>query len=159
MTPNDTDKADLIAVAMLIAVLAIAFVVSVVLLMANDEDEAEDAHPSHLDVSSNDYPWNSENGPFSETTITNRALPTLELVKEQGVLRCGVDGTVPGFSYPNPQTGVMEGMNADYVGNICNYTPTPIATILCLETHFILVVGICKSAESFPSQSSGTQTK
>jgi general L-amino acid transport system substrate-binding protein len=33
---------------------------------------------------------------------------------ERGVLNCGVSGQLPGFSAPNPDTGVMEGIDADY---------------------------------------------
>jgi general L-amino acid transport system substrate-binding protein len=35
-------------------------------------------------------------------------------VLERGVLNCGVSGTLPGFSVPNPDTGVMEGLDADF---------------------------------------------
>lgn len=38
----------------------------------------------------------------------------LSEVLERGVLNCGVSGTLPGFSSPNPDTGVMEGLDADY---------------------------------------------
>lgn len=35
-------------------------------------------------------------------------------VQDRGVLNCGVSGTLPGFSSPNPDTGVMEGLDADF---------------------------------------------
>jgi general L-amino acid transport system substrate-binding protein len=35
-------------------------------------------------------------------------------VMERGVLNCGVSGALTGFSAPNPDTGVMEGIDADY---------------------------------------------
>lgn len=38
--------------------------------------------------------------------------PTLEAVKQRGVLNCGVIGTSPGFSLPDSQ-GVMRGIDAD----------------------------------------------
>lgn len=38
--------------------------------------------------------------------------PTLEAVKERGVLNCGVIGTSPGFSLPDSQ-GIMRGIDAD----------------------------------------------
>lgn len=45
-------------------------------------------------------------------------VPTMELVRKRGFLRCGDSGIVPGFSYPNAETGVMEGLNVDYVRHI-----------------------------------------
>jgi general L-amino acid transport system substrate-binding protein len=38
----------------------------------------------------------------------------LETIKARGVLNCGVSGGLPGFSLVNPDTGVMEGLDADY---------------------------------------------
>lgn len=38
----------------------------------------------------------------------------LDQVRDRGVLNCGVSGGLPGFSSANPDTGVMEGLDADY---------------------------------------------
>jgi len=38
----------------------------------------------------------------------------LDQIRERGVLNCGVSGGLPGFSSANPDTGVMEGLDADY---------------------------------------------
>jgi general L-amino acid transport system substrate-binding protein len=38
----------------------------------------------------------------------------LDQVMERGVLNCGVSGGLPGFSLADPDTGVMEGLDADY---------------------------------------------
>ncbi|NKC30054.1 transporter substrate-binding domain-containing protein [Falsiroseomonas selenitidurans] len=41
------------------------------------------------------------------------ASPTLEAVKQRGMLRCGVFGQLPGFSAPDPD-GAMRGLDADF---------------------------------------------
>ena len=38
----------------------------------------------------------------------------LTAIQERGVLNCGVSGGLPGFSNINPDTGLMEGLDADY---------------------------------------------
>lgn len=38
----------------------------------------------------------------------------LGAIQERGVLNCGVSGGLPGFSNVNPDTGVMEGLDADF---------------------------------------------
>lgn len=38
----------------------------------------------------------------------------LAAIQERGVLNCGVSGGLPGFSNVNPDTGVMEGLDADF---------------------------------------------
>lgn len=38
----------------------------------------------------------------------------LEEITNRGVLNCGVSGGLPGFSNVNPDTGVMEGLDADF---------------------------------------------
>jgi general L-amino acid transport system substrate-binding protein len=40
--------------------------------------------------------------------------PKLDEIRARGQLNCGVGGSLPGFSNPNPDTGRMEGMDADY---------------------------------------------
>lgn len=35
-------------------------------------------------------------------------------IRERGVLNCGVSGGLPGFSFVNPDTNVMEGLDADF---------------------------------------------
>lgn len=35
-------------------------------------------------------------------------------IRERGVLNCGVSGSLPGFSNPNPDTNRMEGLDADF---------------------------------------------
>lgn len=35
-------------------------------------------------------------------------------IQERGVLNCGVSGGLPGFSFVNPDTNVMEGLDADF---------------------------------------------
>jgi general L-amino acid transport system substrate-binding protein len=52
----------------------------------------------------------------SNTAVFAQAEPMGKLAEviERGALNCGVSGTLPGFSAPNPDTGVMEGLDADY---------------------------------------------
>ena len=38
----------------------------------------------------------------------------LDAIRTRGVLNCGIDGALPGFSNQNPDTGAMEGLDADY---------------------------------------------
>ena len=57
--------------------------------------------------------------------------PTLELVKERGVVRCGATDSVPGFSHLNPETGVVEGMNVDQV--------SPCSIVAMPANHLIIV--------------------
>jgi len=38
----------------------------------------------------------------------------LDTIRERGVLNCGVSGGLPGFSAVNTDTGVMEGLDADF---------------------------------------------
>lgn len=38
----------------------------------------------------------------------------LQQIQERGVLNCGVSGGLPGFSNINPDTGAMEGLDADF---------------------------------------------
>jgi len=38
----------------------------------------------------------------------------VDTIKERGVLNCGVSGGIPGFSNVNPDTGVWEGIDADF---------------------------------------------
>jgi len=38
----------------------------------------------------------------------------VDAIQERGVLNCGVSGGLPGFSQVNPDTGLMEGLDADY---------------------------------------------
>lgn len=38
----------------------------------------------------------------------------VDTIKERGVLNCGVSGGIPGFSNVNPDTGVWEGLDADF---------------------------------------------
>jgi len=45
---------------------------------------------------------------------TTQATGVLAAVLERGVLNCGVSGGLPGFSIANPDTGRMEGLDADF---------------------------------------------
>jgi general L-amino acid transport system substrate-binding protein len=47
-------------------------------------------------------------------TVAAQEVNVLEAIKERGVLNCGVSGGLPGFSNINPDTGLMEGLDADY---------------------------------------------
>lgn len=89
-------KMGYIIVILLVIAIAIAAVLIVVLLSKGDEDD--------------------EAGDIMVTEIPKvfLTIPTLDLVRKRGVVRCGVSGTLPGLSYPNAETGVMEGMNADH---------------------------------------------
>jgi general L-amino acid transport system substrate-binding protein len=42
------------------------------------------------------------------------SMGVLDQILERGVLNCGVSGGLPGFSLANPDTGVMEGLDADF---------------------------------------------
>ncbi len=54
-------------------------------------------------------------GVFNTSHVTAQEPgPKLQEILDRGVLNCGVSGTLPGFSSPNPDTGVMEGLDADY---------------------------------------------
>jgi general L-amino acid transport system substrate-binding protein len=53
-------------------------------------------------------------GASSSVFAQAEAGPKLAEVMERGVLNCGIDGGLPGFSNANPDTGVIEGLDADY---------------------------------------------
>lgn len=52
----------------------------------------------------------------NSTSAFAQAEPSGKLAEiiDRGSLNCGVSGTLPGFSAPNPDTGVMEGIDADF---------------------------------------------
>lgn len=49
----------------------------------------------------------------TEDTATNTGVTTVETIKSRGKLRVGVKIDVPGFGYQDPDTGQVEGMEAD----------------------------------------------
>jgi general L-amino acid transport system substrate-binding protein len=49
-----------------------------------------------------------------QTASAQSPSPKLDEIRARGSLNCGVGGSLPGFSNPNPDTGRMEGIDADF---------------------------------------------
>jgi general L-amino acid transport system substrate-binding protein len=52
--------------------------------------------------------------PDSAPVFAQESGSLLDTIRDRGVLNCGVSGELPGFSNPNADTGVMEGLDADF---------------------------------------------
>jgi len=72
--------------------------------------------------------------------------PTIDLVRERGFVRCGVDAHIFGVSRIDPETGRMEGLNVEYVRlkNHCACAALPVLLVptglWCLIMCLTLVI-------------------
>jgi ABC-type amino acid transport substrate-binding protein len=59
----------------------------------------------------------SHPGPSAPTVapIQEHTRPTLDIVRERGFVRCGINLHSPGFCNRNAETGKLEGINVDQV--------------------------------------------
>jgi hypothetical protein len=58
---------------------------------------------------------NSDEEQEGNLTAIDKSRPTLTVIKERGVIRCGVTTDTPGFASLNVVTGKIEGISVDYV--------------------------------------------
>src|SRR3972149_9809879 len=49
----------------------------------------------------------------------------LDVVRERGTLICGVSGSTPGFSFPDPTSGRMTGFDAEFCNAVAAFIDVP----------------------------------
>ena len=127
-----------IFLALLLVVIGVAIILAVVLLDKGDDN------------TSGQQPMLSGESFHQEQDFLT--VPTMELVRKRGILRCGVTGTVPGFCYPNEETGVIEGLNVDYVRCLFFSLSSLLAADFATNLNHVALF----SVGLYPSQSSTT---